>query len=196
MKGKFKITFNSPVVLSFVAICFIATLLGQITGGIVTRGLFMTYHSSLVSPLTYVRMITHIFGHANWTHFVGNMCYILMIGPLLEEKYGSKDLLETIAITAVVTGLINYIFFIHVGLCGASGIVFAFIMMASFTSFKDGEIPLTFILVAVFFIGQQVIQGLTVQDNISNMAHIVGGVVGGLVGFVLNKGAKPQNNSL
>lgn len=46
---------------------------------------------------------------------------------------------------------------------------------------------LTFILVAVFFIGQQTWEGITVQDNISNMAHIVGGIIGGILGYGLNK---------
>ena len=90
-------------------------------------------------------------------------------------------------ITALITGLVNYLFFRNTALCGASGVVFAFILLSSFTGFKDGEIPLTFILVAVIFIGQQVVEGITVRDNISNMAHIAGGVIGGLAGYLLNK---------
>ena len=72
-------------------------------------------------------------------------------------------------------------------MCGASGVVFAFIILASFTGFKEGEIPLTFILVAVIFIGQQVYESIAVQDNISNMAHIVGGIVGSVTGYLLNR---------
>ena len=59
--------------------------------------------------------------------------------------------------------------------------------MTSFTSFREGEIPLTVILVAVIFIGQQVYEGIFVADNISNMAHIVGGLVGAAAGYTLNK---------
>ena len=51
----------------------------------------------------------------------------------------------------------------------------------------EGEIPLTVILVAIIFIGQQVYEGLFVQDNISNMGHILGGIVGALAGYTLNK---------
>lgn len=184
---KLKITFNAPITLGFVIICFIATLLGVISNGTITQTLFMTYHSSLTNPMTYLRFITHIFGHSGWSHFIGNASYLLLLGPMLEEKYGSKVLLEIMGITAVVTGLVNYIFFWNVGLCGASGVVFAFIILASFTGFKEGEIPLTFILVAIIFIGQQVYEGIAVQDNISNMAHIVGGIVGAIVGYLLNK---------
>ena len=115
------------------------------------------------------------------------MSYILLLGPMLEEKYGARKLLGVIALTAVITGVVNFIFFPAVAICGASGVVFAFILMTSFTSFKKGEIPITFILVAVVYLGQQVYDGLFVQDNISNMAHIVGGVVGAVSGFVMRK---------
>ena len=185
--SKFKITFNSPIILGFAGICLIATFLNYVTLGISNELLFMTYHSSLSSPMTYLRFFTHVFGHADWTHFIGNMSYILLLGPMLEEKYSSAVLVEVIAITALITGLINYIFFWDVALCGASGVVFAFILMSSFTSFKEGEIPLTFVLVAGLYIGQQVVQGITLDDNVSNMAHIIGGMIGGASGYVLNK---------
>ena len=106
---------------------------------------------------------------------------------LLEEKYGAKKLLGVIAAAALVTGLVNYFFFPNIALCGASGVVFAFILLTSFTNFKEGEIPVTFILVALIYIGQQVYQGIFVQDNISNMAHIVGGIVGAVFGYLLGK---------
>ena len=100
---KLRITFNSPVILSFVFLAFLATLAGQITGGVSTRLLFMTYHSSLLNPLTYLRFFTHVLGHAGWVHFLGNASYILLLGPLLEEKYGSKEIVEIIFITAFAT---------------------------------------------------------------------------------------------
>ena len=87
-------------------------------------------------------------------------------------------------------GVVNYVFFWNSALCGASGVVFAFILMSSFTSFREGEIPITFILVAVIYLGQQIYEGIVLQDNISNMAHILGGVVGGILGFSLNKKSK------
>jgi GlpG protein len=106
---------------------------------------------------------------------------------MLEEKYGSRAMIEVILITGLMAGLVNWLLFPTTALCGASSVVFAFILMTSFTSFKEGEIPLTVILVAVIFIGQQVYEGLFVADNISNMAHIVGGIVGAVAGYTLNK---------
>ena len=65
--------------------------------------------------------------------------------------------------------------------------VFALILLSSFTSMKEGEIPLTFILVAALYIGQQVYQGIFVNDNVSNLTHILGGLVGAGLGYVMNK---------
>ncbi|ADL34628.1 membrane-associated peptidase rhomboid family [Butyrivibrio proteoclasticus B316] len=184
---KLKITFNAPVVLGFIIICFLATILNYITAGTSNKVVFMTYHSSLASPMTYIRFFTHVVGHDGWSHFIGNAAYILLLGPMLEEKYGSGMMVKIIIITALITGIVNYLFFWNSALCGASGVVFAFIVLTSFTGFKQGEIPLTFILVAMIFIGQQIFEGITVRDNISNMAHIVGGIVGAVTGYNLNK---------
>ncbi len=115
---------------------------------------------------------------------------------MLEEKYGSKRIMQIIAITALVTELVNYILFPNVALCGASGVVFAFILLTSFTSFRNGEIPLTFILVAIVFLGQQVYEGVFINDNISNLSHVVGGVIGSVVGYKLNKKNKSRKGSL
>lgn len=187
MKKKFSISYNAPVILTFMLICLAVMLIGYLTGGRSTLLFFMTYHSSLLNPFTYLRLFTHVLGHVGWEHFIGNASYILLLGPMLEEKYGSRTLIIIIGITAFVTGLVNYIFFWDSGLCGASGVVFAFIVLASFTGFKEGEIPLTFILVAIIYIGQEIYNGIVLSDDISNMAHIVGGLVGGVIGYLLNK---------
>ena len=187
VKKKLKISFNAPVVLSFSIGCLIALILGVATRGKLTEALFSTFRSSLLSPLTYVRFFTHALGHAGWEHFIGNMSYILLLGPILEEKYGSARVLEVILLTAFVTAVINAILFPNVAICGASGVVFAFILMTSFTSFKDGEIPLSFLLVAVIYLGKEIFDGIFVQDNISNLSHILGGVVGGIAGYLLNR---------
>lgn len=186
-KKQLKISFNSPVILGFTLICFLSLLLGYLTKGSSTYTLFSVYRSSLLNPLTYIRLIGHVFGHANWQHFIGNIMLILVVGPLLEEKYGSSNMIVVILSTALVTGIVNIILFPHIRLLGASGVVFALILLSSFTSIKDGSIPMTFILVAVVYIGGQVYNGLFVHDNVSNLTHIIGGIIGASLGYVMNK---------
>ncbi len=184
---RLKISFNSPVVLWFSIICLISLILGYLTNGVSTDLVFSVYRSSLANPLTYVRFIGHVFGHANWEHFLGNITLLLVIGPMLEEKYGSLNILFVILATAVITGVVNFVFFPNVQLLGASGVVFAFILLSSFVSIKEGTIPVTFILVAVIYIGGQIYDGIFVQDDVSNLTHIVGGAVGSALGYVMAK---------
>ena len=118
---------------------------------------------------------------------MGNASYILLLGPMLEEKYGSAVLVKVIVITAVITTLVNYIFFPGIALLGASGVVFAFIILTSFTGFRSGEIPLTFLLIAVIFIGQQIYEGAFIKDDVSHLSHIIGGAVGAVIGYSWNR---------
>lgn len=185
---KWKISFNSPVILGFVAVCFAALLLDKLTGGWANQHLFSVYRASLFQPLTYVRFFGHVVGHAGWEHFIGNIMLILITGPLLEEKYGSLNLLFVILATALVTGLVNFLLFPRVQLLGASGVVFALILLSSFTSMKEGSIPLTFILVVLIYVGGQVYEGIFVRDNISQLTHFIGAGVGSGLGYVMNKG--------
>lgn len=186
------VVLNASAILIFAGICVIVRILDMITGGGSNRALFSVYSSSLADPLTYVRCFTHVLGHADWNHLINNMMYILILGPMLEEKYGTRNTVIVMAVTALITGIFNMLLFPGIRLLGASGIVFAFILLASFTSVDEGEIPLTFILVAVLYIGQQIWQGITSADNISQFAHIIGGIVGSVLGFALRK----RKNSL
>lgn len=187
-KSTIKISLNSPAVLTFALICVIALVLSSVTGGMTDRLIFSVYRSSLKDPFTYVRFLGHVFGHANMSHLLNNMMMILVLGPILEEKYGSSDLFFVIFMTALVTGLIHFIFFPHIMLMGASGVVFAFILLASFTNVREREIPITFILVAVLYLGTQIYEGIVVADNVSQLTHIVGGLVGAGIGYFGNIG--------
>lgn len=183
MKGLKKIQYNSPVILTFALISLVALGLNYLTGGATNKLLFSVYRSSPLNPLTYLRMFTHVLGHANLSHYVGNFMLILMVGPMLEEKYGSSKMIFMILFTALITGLINIAFFGNVALLGASGIAFMFILLSSFVNIEKGRIPLTFILIAILYIGNEIITGVFTSDNISQLAHIIGGVCGCIFGW-------------
>ncbi len=185
-KVKLRLDYNSPVILTFTFLSLGALILQFISGGLLTMACFSVYRS-FITPLWFVRLIGHVLGHADFNHYIGNMTMLLLVGPMLEEKYGSKIMIESILITAVVTGLANILFFPHSYLLGASGVVFMMIVMSSVTSVKKGTIPLTLILVSVLFIGEQIIAGITSKDNISQLTHIIGGILGGIFGMVLHE---------
>ncbi|MDR3303526.1 MAG: rhomboid family intramembrane serine protease [Treponema sp.] len=181
-----RLKYNAPVVLTFtfisVAVLFLSTTLLPnlretwfMIGG---KGSF-----SLTRLQSWVTLFSHVIGHAGWEHLVSNFSMLLLVGPLLESNYGSRSLLFMMIVTALVTGILNVLLF-STGLMGASGVVFMMILLASFTNFSKGEIPLTFILVLVLYLGGQVYAAFNNVDNISQFAHIVGGFCGSLFGFI------------
>ena len=155
--------YNAPVTLSFFLLALAALILNRVTDGWTTSHLFSVYRSSLTDPLFYVRLFCHVLGHADWNHFMGNMLLLLVVGPPLEEKYGSRTLLLGIAFTAVVSGVLQCLLFPGSALLGASGIVFMLIMLSSLAGSRGGCIPLTLILVAALYLGQQIYDILFVQ---------------------------------
>jgi GlpG protein len=181
-----KIKFNSPVVLGFAFISACALAAGYLTHGQSNILLFSVYKGSFRDPLFYVRLFTHVFGHASISHYSNNMILILLVGPLLEEKYGSGRLAGIMAAVALITGLVHIVLPGSSALLGASGIVFAFILLSSVTGSGKG-IPLTTIIVAVIYISQQVYEGVTAADNISQLTHIIGGTIGAIYGLTMKK---------
>ena len=184
MKRK-HIYINAPITLTFSLICIVALLLNYISKGKTNLWLFSTYGSSLLSPMTYLRLFTHVFGHSDINHLMSNLLYILLLGPILEEKYGNK-LIIVIFSTAIVTGLVHNLFSPNIMLLGASGVVFSFIILASITGNQDG-IPLTLLIVALLWISGEIYTGLTSIDSISQLSHIIGGLCGGVIGLMLKK---------
>ena len=184
-----KLKYNSPTVLTFAFISAVVLVLSQTVMRNLTEQWFMVQGKDGFSPKNIrniATLFTHVIGHANWAHLVSNFSFILLIGPILEEIYGSFSLFAMICITSLVTGLLN-VFFFSSGLLGASGVVFMMILLASFTNFNKGEIPLTFILVLILFLGRELFNSFGNSSgeggNISEFAHIVGGFIGSLFGF-------------
>ena len=178
-----KLHYNSPVILTFFFVSLVSLLLGLVSDGETTMKYFAVYRSSLKDPLFYVRLFCHILGHSGTEHFMGNMLLLLVVGPPLEEKYGSKPLLTGILLTAAISGVLQCVFFPNSALLGASGIVFMLIMLSSLAGMRSGTVPMTLILVAILYLGQEIHSIFFVRDNVANFMHIVGGACGTLFGL-------------
>jgi membrane associated rhomboid family serine protease len=179
-----RIKYNAPTVLTFTFFSAAVLVLSLTILPSLTETWFVVPGKGHFSPRrinNWITLFTHVLGHANWNHFISNFAYILLIGPILEEFYGSFSLFLMIAITAMVTGVLNILLFSS-NLLGASGVVFMMILLASFTNFNKGEIPLTFILILVLYLGRELFNSFA-NNNISEFAHIVGGFCGSLFGF-------------
>ena len=172
-----KFDFDSPVVLTFAFICVAVFILNTISLGRLNNGLFSTDPHAGFGVRTVFRSFLYIFGHADLSHLTGNMTLFLLLGPIVEERFGSKKLVIMIATTAIITAVINNLLF-STGMLGASGIVFMLIMLSAFKEKSGNKIPITLVLVCIIYIGGEIATGIIANDNISHFGHIAGGVCG------------------
>jgi membrane associated rhomboid family serine protease len=180
-----RIRYNAPFTLTFALACTAVLAANQYLDHTLIQKWFTvggtgSFHGN--DWVSYLRLVSYPLGHADWDHLYGNLMFIVLLGPVLEEKYQTPTLLIMALITALVTGIVNVIFF-PTGLVGASGIVLLFILLVSFTNIKSGEVPLTFVAIVGLYLGKEVLDAFK-NDNISHFAHIVGGVSGSIFGFL------------
>jgi len=184
-RGMMKVKYNAPVTLTFALLCTAVLAVDQYVIPDTIALLFTaegkdTFDINVVP--SYVRMFTHVYGHFSWDHLLSNMTFILLLGPILEEKHGSWTLALMIFLTAMINGLINAFFF-PTELIGASGIVFMMILLISFANIKRGEIPLTFMVIVAIYLAREFSTAFK-NDDISQISHIVGGCCGSIFGFI------------
>ncbi|NLD34654.1 MAG: rhomboid family intramembrane serine protease [Clostridiales bacterium] len=174
---------SSPVTLGFAGLSLIALLLNGLTGGASNRALFSVYRFRPGDVLGYLRLVLHVLGHANFAHYAGNMSLLLVLGPMVEKHYGAGRYLIMIVLTALITGLAHIVLSPGTAGLGASGVVFMLIMLSALAGRTGGKVPLTLIVVAVIYLGGELAGGLFGQDNVSQLAHIAGGVCGIIFGM-------------
>ena len=191
-KRSIRFQYNAPVIVSFALLSALALGINVLTGGKANKLLFCVYRCSLRDALCYPRFFLHVLGHAGYSHYINNMLLLLVIGPAMEEKHGSRKILIFIVVTALVTGLAQFIFFPGSALMGASGVVFMLIMLSSLAGADEGAIPITLLLVAALYLGGEILSGVTKTDEISQFAHILGGVCGVVFGFASPSAARKR----
>ena len=175
--------YNSVVILTYLFLSLGACFLNFITQGFTNKLLFTSYRSSIFNPLTYVRLFTHSIGHKDLTHLIHNFLFILLVGPMIEEKYGSINLIVMFLITSLVIGLFNTIISNYV-ITGASGNVYMLIVLSSFSNITEGKIPLTLILILIFYVISEIKDSVTgANKGVYHGGHLLGALCGIAFGF-------------
>ncbi|PIE04243.1 MAG: rhomboid family intramembrane serine protease [Spirochaetales bacterium] len=191
-----KLKYNAPATLTFALISAVVLLTDQYIMPGFIEALFTAEGSAtfrLDDIPAYIRMFTHIFGHAGWDHLLSNLTLILLLGPILEEKYGTKPVAWMIVVTALVNGLVNAFFF-EAALMGSSGVAFMMILLVSFANIKAGEFPLTAILVVGLYLVKEIL-AIFRYDDVSQVSHIIGAACGAVFGFARTVSARSRGTA-
>ena len=184
-----KLDYNAPVILTYFFICLVILIIDKLSHGKFSETFFTTYkNDTLLNPLTYFKLISHSLGHADWDHLYSNFIKILLIGPLIEEKYGSINLLIAMVLTSLTIGIVNKLLG-KGGILGASGIAYMLIILSSFANMENGKIPITLTLIILFFVVDEVIKLLRrKKDGISHLGHVTGAICGIVLGILFMNG--------
>jgi rhomboid protease GluP len=133
------------------------------------------------------RLITSMFLHAGWLHWLANSWALYQLGTLYEVFFGSKRFTLIYFSTGIIAGLASS-FYNHGPAVGASGAVFG-ILGAFIFSIRRSPLyrnqPWTRSLIAqlVFWIAVNLVIGYEVP-HIDNVAHLGGLISGLLLGFI------------
>jgi GlpG protein len=190
---------DSPITTLFAFICVIVHVINVIVPGDFSSTYFAVWPYTsfyFTHPLSYLRLITHIFGHGSWAHLSGNMTNLLLVCPAVERHWGGKQLCAIFLYVALASG------FAHILMgpgnsaqLGASGVVFSTILLNSLIeightgkSGVKGRLPLTFIFTVLLWVNKEIVSQLFSSEDtgVSHIAHLVGSVVGTVMGYHLS----------
>jgi membrane associated rhomboid family serine protease len=178
-----KLTVEAPVVILYCLLCVLVFALQQVVPGLTTalavEDRFNWYQFKQIPSL-----VTHIFAHSSIPHLKGNLVHILLVGPSAEHVYGSGAMLLVLLLVAVSSAAAHILIgssYTHQ--LGASGVVFAFILLNSLVAAAVGEIPLSFVLTATLWGVDELYKLFFVHDGVSHHAHLTGAIVGSAFAF-------------
>ena len=175
MEFKVYFEYNSVVTLTYFFVCFVVLILNYLTSG-KSKDWFTCKRRSILSIKTYICLITHAIGHADWDHF--SRCFLMtfLMGPLIEEKYGSTTFLVMLLVTAVITGLVNIVFTTR-GCIGSTCIVYMLIALSSCVNLRENKIPLTLVMIMIFYVVDEIRKLIFKKnDGISHIGHVTGAI--------------------
>ena len=196
---------NTPVILTHTILSASLLILDTLLPSLhITRDYFSAWPISWshVNPLNYhskwnwlknigwtaFRLVSHVFGHNNFPHLFGNFKFILLVGPTIELEYGRRLLVQLLGVVALTSGVFHGVTSKDTILCGASGVVFSFVALSTKRGLlkQDSviQIPATLLLVLLMFLSQEIWEGLSKKDSISQISHVLGALCG--LGFALN----------
>jgi membrane associated rhomboid family serine protease len=174
---------DSPLVLSFAAACVVVQALTPLLPGVKAACFAVSKRPSL-SPAGAISLLGHVLGHADWAHLQQNAVLLLLAGPACESALGAPRLCKIIGCTALTTAAT------HIALgpagsvqLGASGVVFALILLNGCLERRADGLPLTFVASAALWLGRELGQS---QPGVARTAHLSGAAIGTYFGHRLH----------
>ena len=199
-KFNLKFSFDAPVTLSFVIISVILFILNNVVIKSGALGSILASPTTqagalpfiVKQPLSYLRLLVYIFGAANVNDFMTCILMLLILGPAMEERYGSVIIGIMIFVSALFAGVLKACFCVD-SLVGPVPVICMMIFLTAFMSFSNKTVPITFLLTILFFGYLAVTSGL---GAVRLITCIAGGLCGSLFAFLTSPKVKASKKNV
>lgn len=205
---RFQIVSGVIIAINFVLIVYTALVLGGIDKSTVATSFgavpaLLTDFKVLPAKLALIpepaTLVTYMFLHAGWMHFIGNMAFIWVFADNVEDAFGHIGFLVFFVVCGVVAALAHTLAGPHsqsplIGASGAvSGVMAAYLVLYPKARvwvllFLKLPIPIPAYLALVGWFGFQLINSFLPQTGevvVAWWAHIGGFIIGGVIAFAL-----------
>ena len=197
-----KVSYDAPVTLTFVIVCAIIFLLNML---LAKSGKVAGFEKIFASPtsqagvlpfipkqvLSYLRLLLYIFGTFEINTLLSNLIMIVILGPAMEERYGSVIIGLMIFVSALFSGVLNACFSAE-SLVGALPVICMMVFLNAFMAFSKKTVPLTFIFVIILIAFMQIFSG---NNAIQTVICIAGGLCGSLFAFLTSPKMKAEKKA-
>lgn len=204
-----KLTFNFPVTVTFVIVATVLFLFdifvfkGKIYSSILTcQGSKQAAIAfDFKSATDWTSLLLFVFGNSKWELFFTNQIIILLLGQILEERYGSVMLALMMFISILVSGVLTACIS-TVPLSGAGCVIFMMAVLVSLTELTKKRIPLSCVLVFVLFLSFEIYKNINgvsgsniLQKTCGVIIEMIGGICGSIFGFLVLPKKKSTKSS-
>jgi len=167
-----------PLTATMVGVSVVIFMLVQ--GGVVPKYAMLS-PDLRVAPLddirTYLAMVWHIFGHANFDHLVANIVGLAIVGKSVDRHYSILTLTALVVTTAVLGWCTHYLQGVQG--YGLSGVVFLYMALSLFSDRpSQDKLSLWGIVLVAGLVSLQIYGHFMTNDNISYLSHLAGALVG------------------
>ncbi len=189
MAKKLQLVFNSPVIVISALLSIVVLILhNSVVPNLIeiacsSNTAPLTEHAfNPINPLHYIRLFTLIFGHYTMQSLCLNLVIILLLGPRVEERFGSVLVMVMFAITSFVTGILSALF-LQNPICGLDGIAMLLVILTLFECANLKEISFNYLILLVLLFVNSIV--LSVQQNYYGiLLHYLGSLCAGSFGFL------------
>lgn len=201
-RKKIKFTYDAPVTLTFSLVCIVVYLVDTfILKSYLSSSILLSPTSgsgllpfSFSDPLSYARLFLYVFGSGSINLLLSNLVLILLLGPSIEDYYGSVIIGIMMAVSILFSGVINACFCTS-ALQGSAVIVFMMIFLNGFIAIAKRKLTLSFIVVFLMFTVFQWLENKqpgVVDGIVTVLINIGGGLCGSLIASLASPKARAE----